>query len=99
MSEADNRLQLSNIVDWTHFAFYYMIQPKVLSTYFWPCHVGYSYDLSGLLSRSDLNIAYRLCVLCCFITYSKGKTPRRPGPKKANIEKDPVGVSEHFLFC
>uniref|UniRef100_A0A665UMD3 Kinesin-like protein n=1 Tax=Echeneis naucrates TaxID=173247 RepID=A0A665UMD3_ECHNA len=29
----------------------------------------------------------------CFITNSKGKTPRRPGPKKAsNIEKDPVGV-------
>uniref|UniRef100_A0A665UKE5 Kinesin-like protein n=1 Tax=Echeneis naucrates TaxID=173247 RepID=A0A665UKE5_ECHNA len=28
-----------------------------------------------------------------FITNSKGKTPRRPGPKKAsNIEKDPVGV-------
>uniref|UniRef100_A0A665UPP3 Kinesin-like protein n=1 Tax=Echeneis naucrates TaxID=173247 RepID=A0A665UPP3_ECHNA len=27
------------------------------------------------------------------ITNSKGKTPRRPGPKKAsNIEKDPVGV-------
>lgn len=34
-------------------------------------------------------------ILYCLITYSKGKTPRRPGPKKAsNIEKDPVGVSE-----
>uniref|UniRef100_A0A8D0AIG2 Kinesin-like protein n=1 Tax=Sander lucioperca TaxID=283035 RepID=A0A8D0AIG2_SANLU len=32
-------------------------------------------------------------ILYFFITYSKGKTPRRPGPKKAsNIEKDPVGV-------
>uniref|UniRef100_A0A7N6FK90 Kinesin-like protein n=1 Tax=Anabas testudineus TaxID=64144 RepID=A0A7N6FK90_ANATE len=26
------------------------------------------------------------------LSLSKGKTPRRPGPKKANIEKDPVGV-------
>ncbi|KAM7405845.1 hypothetical protein PAMP_000265 [Pampus punctatissimus] len=31
--------------------------------------------------------------LHCFVTLRKGKTPRRPGPKKAsNIEKDPVGV-------
>uniref|UniRef100_A0A8D3BRY4 Kinesin-like protein n=1 Tax=Scophthalmus maximus TaxID=52904 RepID=A0A8D3BRY4_SCOMX len=31
--------------------------------------------------------------MCFFITYSKSKTPRRPGPKKAsNTEKDPVGV-------
>uniref|UniRef100_A0A3Q3VWM0 Kinesin-like protein n=1 Tax=Mola mola TaxID=94237 RepID=A0A3Q3VWM0_MOLML len=29
----------------------------------------------------------------CFVTYSKGKTPRRPGHKKAStIDKDPVGV-------
>lgn len=35
----------------------------------------------------------------CFITYSKWKTPLRPGPKKAsNIEKDPVGVSQSFFF-
>lgn len=35
----------------------------------------------------------------CFVTYSKGKTPRRPGLKKAsNIEKDPVGVSEQFTL-
>uniref|UniRef100_A0A4W6BR87 Kinesin-like protein n=1 Tax=Lates calcarifer TaxID=8187 RepID=A0A4W6BR87_LATCA len=32
-------------------------------------------------------------MLILYFTYSKGKTPRRPGPKKAsNIEKDPVGV-------
>uniref|UniRef100_A0AAQ5XQY5 Kinesin-like protein n=1 Tax=Amphiprion ocellaris TaxID=80972 RepID=A0AAQ5XQY5_AMPOC len=34
-----------------------------------------------------------LIIIYCFVTYSKGKTPRRPGPKKAaNIDKDPVGV-------
>uniref|UniRef100_A0A673BB91 Kinesin-like protein n=1 Tax=Sphaeramia orbicularis TaxID=375764 RepID=A0A673BB91_9TELE len=28
-----------------------------------------------------------------FVTFRKGKTPRRPGPKKgSNVEKDPVGV-------
>lgn len=37
--------------------------------------------------------------MCLFVPYSKGKTPRRPGPKKAsNIDKDPVGVSEHLTL-
>lgn len=58
--------------------------------------------MTGSAAQFTFRLIIRRIVFCSY-TYSKGKTPRRPGPRKAsNTEKDPVGVSHCFtclLYC